>query len=68
VAKNEDSQMAIDTMPLVLGSFFSFIIFLIYPVIMVKRIRNEEEVLEKSLEGYSEYKKRIKYGLIPFIW
>jgi protein-S-isoprenylcysteine O-methyltransferase Ste14 len=35
---------------------------------MVKRIRNEEEVLEKSLEGYSEYKKRIKYGLIPFIW
>jgi protein-S-isoprenylcysteine O-methyltransferase Ste14 len=56
------------SMPLVLGSFFSFIIFLIYPVIMVKRIRNEEEVLEKSLEGYSEYKKRIKYGLIPFIW
>ena len=56
------------SMPLVLGSFFSFIIFLIYPVIMVKRIRNEEEVLEKSLEGYSEYKKRIKYRVIPFIW
>jgi len=56
------------SMPLVLGSFFSFLIFLIYPAIMVKRIRNEEEVLEKSLEGYSEYKKRIKYRLIPFIW
>jgi protein-S-isoprenylcysteine O-methyltransferase Ste14 len=39
------------SMPLVLGSFFSFIIFLTYPVIMVKRIRNEEEVLEKSLVG-----------------
>lgn len=56
------------SMPLVLGSFFSFIIFLIYPPILVKRIRNEEEVLEKSLEGYSEYKERIKYRLIPFIW
>ena len=56
------------SMPLVLGSFFSFIIFMIYPVVIVKRIRNEEEVLEKSLEGYSEYKRRIKYRLIPFIW
>jgi len=56
------------SMPLVLGSLFSFIIFLIYPVIVVKRIRNEEEVLEKRLEGYSEYKKRIKYRLIPFLW
>lgn len=56
------------SMPLVLGSFFSFIIFLMYPAIIVKRIANEEEVLEKSLEGYSEYKRRIKYRLIPFIW
>lgn len=56
------------SMPLMLGSFFSFIIFMIYPVVIVKRIRNEEEVLEKSLEGYSEYKRRIKYRLIPFIW
>ena len=56
------------SMPLMLGSFFSFVIFMIYPVVIVKRIRNEEEVLEKSLEGYSEYKKRIKYRLIPFIW
>lgn len=56
------------SMPLVLGSLCSFIIFLIYPVITVKRIRNEEELLEKNLVGYSEYKKRIKYRLIPFIW
>jgi len=56
------------SMPLVLGSLFSFLIFLIYPVITVKRIRNEEQVLEKGLEGYSEYKKRVKYRVIPFIW
>jgi len=56
------------SMPIVLGSLFSFLIFLIYPVITVQRIKNEEEVLEKRLEGYSEYKKRIKYRLIPFIW
>lgn len=56
------------SMPLVLGSFFSFLIFLVYPLIIVKRIKNEEEVLEKSLEGYSEYKKRVKYRLFPFIW
>lgn len=56
------------SMPLVLGSIFSFLIFLIYPIITAKRIRNEEEVLEKSLEGYAEYEKRIKYRLIPFIW
>lgn len=56
------------SMPLMLGSLFSFLIFLFYPVITVKRIRNEEEVLERSLEDYSEYKKRIKYRLIPFVW
>lgn len=56
------------SMPLVLGSVFSFIIFLAYPLIIAKRIRNEEEVLEKELEGYTEYKQRVKYRLIPFIW
>lgn len=56
------------SMPLVLGSLFSFIIFLIYPVIMVKRIRNEEQVLEQDLEGYLDYEKRIKFRVIPFIW
>lgn len=56
------------SMPLVLGSLFSFIIFLIYPVIVVKRIKNEEEVLERDLDGYLEYKSKVRYRLIPFIW
>ena len=56
------------TIPLVLGSFISFIIFLIYPVIIGKRIKNEEKVLEKNLKGYTEYKKKVKYKVIPFIW
>ena len=55
-------------MPLVLGSIFSFAIFLVYPFIIAKRIKNEEEVLEKDLEGYSDYKKKVKYKMIPFVW
>ena len=55
-------------MPLVLGSVFSFLIFLFYPLIIAKRIKNEEEVLEKELAGYKEYKQKVKYRLIPFIW
>ena len=56
------------TMPLILGSIQSFIIFLIYPVIIGKRIKNEEKVLEKDLKGYTEYKKKVKYKVIPFVW
>ena len=56
------------TIPLILGSIISFIIFLAYPFIISKRINNEEMVLEKELEGYSEYKERVKYKIIPFIW
>ena len=56
------------SMPLVLGSLVSFFVFLIYPVIIIIRIINEEKYLEKELEGYILYKKRIKYRLIPFIW
>ena len=56
------------SMPLVLGSVISFVIFLVYPFIIAKRIKNEEEVLEKELIGYSEYKKKVKYKMIPFIW
>ena len=55
-------------MPLILGSIISFIIFLVYPFIIAKRIKNEELVLEKELIGYKEYKKKVKYKLIPFIW
>ena len=56
------------TIPLILGSPISFIIFLIYPLIIAKRIKNEEEVLEKNLKGYREYKNKVKYKIIPFIW
>lgn len=56
------------TIPLVLGSLISFIIFIPYLIIIAKRIKNEEEVLEKNLNGYIEYKKKVKYKLIPFIW
>lgn len=56
------------SMPLVLGSVISFVIFLAYPVIIAKRIRNEEQVLEADLQGYAEYKNKVRYRLIPFIW
>ena len=49
------------TMPLILGSLISFIIFLVYPILIAKRIKNEEEVLEKDLNGYKEYKNKVKY-------
>ena len=56
------------SMPLVLGSIYSFVIFLVYPFIIAKRIKGEEEFLERELEGYREYKQKVKYRLIPFIW
>lgn len=56
------------SMPLVLGSLYSFIIFLAYPFIIAKRIKGEEKLLEKELDGYIEYKQKVKYRLIPFIW
>ena len=56
------------SMPLVLGSIYSFLIFLVYPFIIAKRIKNEEELLEKELQGYREYKQKVKYKLIPYIW
>ncbi len=54
--------------PLVLGSAYSFAVFLAYPFIIAKRIGYEEKFLEKELLGYREYKKKVKYRLIPFIW
>ena len=56
------------TMPLILGSVISFLIFLIYPIIIAKRIKNEEKMLEKELKGYAEYEKKVRYKIIPFIW
>lgn len=56
------------TMPLILGSVFGFIIFLAYPFIIAKRIKGEEAFLEQELNGYREYKQKVKYRLIPFVW
>ena len=56
------------SMPLILGSVYSFIIFLAYPFIITIRIKHEEEFLEKELKGYGDYMKKVKYRLIPFIW
>lgn len=56
------------SMPLVLGSVPAFVVFLVYPAIITKRIRNEEEVLERELSGYREYKQKVRWRLIPYIW
>lgn len=56
------------SMPLVLGSPVSFVILLCYIPLIARRIRNEEEVLEKGLPGYAEYRRRVKYKVIPCIW
>lgn len=56
------------SMPLVLGSVFSFLILLLYIPIIRKRILNEEKVLEQGLKGYVEYEKKVKYRIIPYIW
>ena len=56
------------SMPLILGSLLSFLIFLVYPFLIAGRIRHEEQFLEKELEGYREYQTHVKYRLIPFIW
>ena len=55
-------------MPLVLGSLISFVVMLAYIPIIAKRIRNEEKVLEEGLEGYREYKNKVRYKVIPYIW
>ncbi len=56
------------SMPIILGSVFAFVVFLAYPFIIAGRIKNEEKLLEKELTGYNEYKQKVKYRLIPFIW
>lgn len=56
------------SMPLVLGSLIAFAVFLVYPVLIILRIKDEEKMLEKELKGYIEYKEKVKYRLIPFIW
>lgn len=55
-------------MPLVLGSIWSFAVMLLYIPVIAKRIRNEEKVLEEGLKGYKEYKDRVRYKVIPYLW
>ena len=56
------------SMPIVLGSIPALLVFLVYPLIIAKRIRNEEEVLSRALPGYTEYLQKVRWRLIPFIW
>ena len=56
------------SMPLVLGSVPAFLVFLAYPAIIARRIRNEEEVLKQDLPGYGEYLQKVRWRLIPYIW
>lgn len=54
--------------PLILGSWYSFLVFMFYPIIIAIRINNEENILTEQLQGYAEYKEKVKYKIIPFIW
>ena len=54
--------------PLVLGSWIGFAVMLVYPIVIAVRILNEEAVLTAGLDGYAEYKTKVKWRLIPFIW
>ena len=56
------------SIPLILNSIISFAIMLIYPLVIIFRIKNEEKVLERDLNGYKEYKEKVKYKILPFIW
>ena len=56
------------TMPLVLGSWYALIAFAFYPAIIIVRLKDEEALLIKELAGYAEYKQKVKYRIIPFIW
>ena len=60
--------MGILSMPLVLASPISFFIMLGYIPVIAKRIKNEEKVLEEGLEGYADYKKKVKYRILPLFW
>ncbi|MEE3465851.1 MAG: isoprenylcysteine carboxylmethyltransferase family protein [Candidatus Cryptobacteroides sp.] len=55
-------------MLLVLASPFSFLIMLLYIPLIARRIKNEEKVLEEGLDGYREYKQKVKHKVIPYIW
>ncbi len=55
-------------MPVVLGSWYALIVFACYPVIIIIRLKDEEDLLTRELPGYAEYKQKVKYRILPFIW
>ena len=55
-------------MPIVLGSWYALIVFAVYPAVIVVRLKDEEDLLTRELSGYAEYKKKVKYRILPFIW
>lgn len=55
-------------MPLILGSWYALIVFAFYPAIIIVRLKDEEALLTKELPGYAEYKQKVKYRIIPFVW
>ena len=56
------------SIPIVMGSWYALIPFAFYPVLMIVRILDEEKLLTAELSGYEEYKRKVKYRMIPFIW
>ena len=54
--------------PVVLGSWYALIVFAFYPAIIIVRLKDEEDLLTRELPGYAEYKQKVKYRIIPFIW
>ena len=56
------------SMPLILGSWWALALFAIYPLLIIKRIRNEEQVLASGLKGYADYQQRVRWRLIPWVW
>ena len=63
-----DTLLLFLTIPLILGSWYSLLIFAFYPAIIIVRLKDEENLLTRELTGYAEYKQKVKYRLIPFIW
>ena len=56
------------SVPLILGSIYAFFVFLLYPFVIVRRIKHEEKYLEENLTGYKDYKNKVKYRILPYIF
>jgi len=62
------ASLMFTSMPLVMGSFVSFAVFIVYPFVLASRIRGEEALLTRELDGYAQYTRKVRYRMIPFIW